>query len=255
MHFGTGNYNEKTAKLYSDVGYMTTDADLGADASAFFTAIAGYSEPQNFTKLEMAPIGLRERLAALIDAESERKREGQEAVIRAKMNSLVDTGLIEALYRASKAGVKIQLNVRGICCLCPGVKGLSENISVLSIVDRFLEHSRIFYFRAGGRGEVYISSADWMPRNLDRRVELLVPVEDSACRRRLISILDVHFRDTVKGRYLQPDGTYASAAVKGRRKGVRSQERLCELAMESVRSARHSRRTVFDPHRPGGGEV
>src|SRR5258708_2162392 len=157
---------------------MTCNDELGADATSFFNAITGYSQPQRYRKLEAAPTGLREKLLEMIEIETERQKHGQKARILAKLNSLVDTQIIDALYAASQAGVRIQLAVRGVCCLRPGVRNLSENISVVSIIDRFLEHSRIFYFYHGGDERVFISSADWMPRNLDRRVELLVPVED-----------------------------------------------------------------------------
>ncbi len=178
VHFGTGNFNEITARIYSDVSLMTSNDEFGADAIDFFNAITGFSMPQRFRKIDAAPIGLRERIVEMIDAETERKNHGQKARIIAKLNSLVDPEIIEALYRASAAGVEIKLNIRGICCLRPGVPNLSKNIAVVSIIDRFLEHSRILYFHHGGDRRVFISSADWMPRNLDRRVELLVPVED-----------------------------------------------------------------------------
>jgi polyphosphate kinase len=173
---GTGNYNEKTARIYTDFGLMTADRAIGEDASAFFNALTGFSDPPRMKKLSMAPTTLRERFVRLIQREQRRAEEGQPAEIRAKMNSLVDEEMIRALYDASKAGVKIRLNVRGICCLRPGVKGVSETIDVISVVDRFLEHSRVFHFRNGGEDEVYLASADWMPRNLDRRIELLFPV-------------------------------------------------------------------------------
>jgi polyphosphate kinase len=248
LHFGTGNYNERTARLYSDVSFMTCDEELGADATNFFNAVSGYSQPQEFRKLDAAPIGLREKLLEMIDAETQRRRQGQRARISAKMNSLVDAKIIDALYEASQSGVKIQLNVRGICCLRPGVKGLSENISVISIVDRFLEHARIFYFHHGGDERVFISSADWMPRNLDRRVELLVPIEDSAARTRLMQILDTHFADNVKARVLQSDGSYKRASAGGRKKAVRSQQALYEQVCQAVREAKQQRRTVLEPH-------
>ncbi len=178
VHFGTGNYNEITARLYSDVSLMTCNEEFGSDAIAFFNAITGFSQPQRFRKIDAAPLGLRERIIEMIDAETDRQNHGQKARILAKLNSLVDPEIIEALYRASNAGVEIKLNIRGVCCLRPGVPKLSEHISVVSIIDRFLEHSRILYFHHGGDRRVFISSADWMPRNLDRRVELLVPVED-----------------------------------------------------------------------------
>jgi polyphosphate kinase len=170
----------------------------------------------------------------------------------AKVNSLADPGIIEALYRASQAGVKVALNVRGICCLRPGVARRSENISVVSIVDRFLEHSRIFYFYQGGNERVFISSADWMPRNLDRRVELLVPVEDDGCRKELVAILETYFRDTVKARRLRQDGRYERVVPSGRRRRLQSQAELYERARAAEQDARRSRRTVFEPHRPPG---
>ena len=249
IHFGTGNYNESTARLYSDVSFMTCDEDLGADASRFFYAATGYSQPQEFRKIDAAPLGLREKLVELIDGETQRKRHGQKAQIVAKFNSLADTKLIDALYRASQEGVTIRLNIRGICCLRPGVPKLSENISVVSIVDRFLEHARIFYFYHGGDERVYISSADWMPRNLDRRLELMIPVEEKDSRRRLISILDTYFRDTEKARELLPDGSYTPVRPKGRRKSVRSQEVLYRETLDAVRQAEQSRPTMFEPHR------
>jgi polyphosphate kinase len=248
LHFGTGNYNERTARLYSDVSFMTCDEELGADATNFFNAVSGYSQPQEFRKLDAAPIGLREKLLEMIDAETQRRRQGQRARISAKMNSLVDAKIIDALYEASQSGVKIQLNVRGICCLRPGVKGLSENISVISIVDRFLEHARIFYFHHGGDERVFISSADWMPRNLDRRVELLVPIEDTAARTRLMQILDAYFADTVKARMLHSDGSYEPVSKRGKRKAARSQELLYQQACDAVRDAKQQRRTVLEPH-------
>ena len=189
VHFGTGNYNEITSRLYSDVSLMTCNEEIGADAIAFFNAITGFSQPQRFRKIDAAPLGLREKIIEMIDAETERQNHGQKARIIAKLNSLVDPEIIEALYRASNAGVEIKLNIRGVCCLRPGVPKLSENITVISIIDRFLEHSRILYFHHGGDRRVFISSADWMPRNLDRRVELLVPVEDRALKDRLLQTL------------------------------------------------------------------
>jgi polyphosphate kinase len=249
VHFGTGNYNEKTARLYTDVSYLSRDPDLGADASAFFNAICGYSEPPSFLKLEAAPMGLRDKLLSLIEDEAQRARQGQKALIMAKMNALVDPRVIRALYKASQAGVEIRLNVRGTCCLRAGVKGMSSTISVVSVVDRYLEHARLFYFRQGGREEVLMSSADWMPRNLDRRVELMVPVEDAASRRRLIDILETGMKDTVKGRWMRPDGRYARpAAPKGR--AFRSQEAFHRQAYRAVQEARKARPTVFETHRP-----
>src|SRR4029077_3981023 len=162
----------------------------------FFNMITGYSQPAAWNKIEVAPYGLRRRLLRLIRRETMRSTPEKPGLIRAKMNSLVDSELIEALYKASNAGVRVQLNIRGICCLRPGIKNLSENIQVISIVDQFLEHSRIFYFENGGDEEVYLSSADWMPRNLDRRIEIAFPVDDHASKKRLIETLDLYFRDT-----------------------------------------------------------
>ncbi|MCO6456866.1 MAG: polyphosphate kinase 1 [Pirellulaceae bacterium] len=249
VHFGTGNYNENTARLYSDVSLMTCNEELGADASRFFHAATGYSQPQEFRKLDAAPLGLRDKLLEMIDAETQRKRHGQKAQIVAKLNSIVDPKLIDALYEASQAGVKIRLNVRGVCCLRPGVPGLSQNISVISIVDRFLEHARILYFYHGGDERVFISSADWMPRNLDRRLELLVPIEEPGIRQRLIGILETCFRDTVKARKLLPDGSYQRVRTGGARKRVRSQEALYQQALDAVRQVEQSRATMLEPHR------
>ncbi len=247
VHFGTGNYNEITARIYSDASLLTSNEELGADAVSFFSAIAGYSQPQRFRKIEAAPIGLRQRLIELIEGETQRKQQGQEAAIDVKINSLVDQELIEALYAASQAGVRVRLNVRGVCCLWPGIKDLSENISVVSIVDRFLEHARILRFHHGGDDLVFISSADWMPRNIDRRIELLVPIEDPACKTRLMGILETYFDDTAKSRELSSDGSYHR--VKSRRKRRRSQEVLYEEACRLINKAERSQQTTFEPHR------
>jgi polyphosphate kinase len=250
LHFGTGNYNERTARIYSDVSYMTCNPDLAADGSAFFNAVSGYSEPLNFLKLSMAPFGLRKSLLILIRNEADRRKQGQDAAITAKVNSLADPEIIEALYEASQAGVKIQLNVRGICCLRPGVEGLSENISVVSIVDRYLEHARIACFHSGGEQKVFISSADWMPRNLDRRVELLTPVDDPACKKRLLSILSMPFKDRAKARRILPDGKYEYLLASNRKKAFRSQEALYEEARQAIRNAQQSAPTILEPLRP-----
>src|SRR5439155_18488809 len=183
IHTSTGNYSERTSAIYSDIGYFSSNDDLANDISAFFNMITGYSQPIPWSKIEVAPFGLRRRLLRMIRREALRSSPEHPGLIRAKMNSLADPDLIEALYQASKAGVTIELNVRGICRLRPGVPHLSETIKVISIVDQFLEHSRIFHFANGGEDEVYISSADWMPRNLDRRVEMLVPIDDAASKK------------------------------------------------------------------------
>ena len=243
-HFGTGNYNESTARIYSDASLMTADDALTADAVSFFNAITGYSQPQAFRELDAAPIGLRERVEELIDAEADRARQGLPAEIDAKMNSLVDPVIIQKLYDASRAGVRVRLNVRGICCLRPGVEGVSENVVVVSVIDRFLEHARAFRFRHGGDELVYLSSADWMPRNLDRRIELLVPVTDDRLKNRLTEILALYFKDNVKARELLPDGSWRRRKKRGRR--IRSQKVLHD---EAVRRAERFRPTVFEPHR------
>ncbi len=248
VHFGTGNYNETTARLYSDISFFTSDADLGADVVAFFNAITGYSQPQRFHKLEAAPLTLRDRLLNLIQVETERARDGLPAKIMVKINSLVDPILIDALYQASQAGVEIKLNIRGICCLCPGVKGLSENIEVISIVDRFLEHARMIYFHHGGDEQVFIASADWMPRNLDRRVELMVPVEDPHYRNRLIDILQVYFQDNVKARRLLADGSHERIKPAPGEQPIRAQQVLYERARAALRNVQQQQRTVFEPH-------
>jgi polyphosphate kinase len=249
VHFGTGNYNEKTARLYCDVGYMTCEEDLGVDASAFFNAVTGYSQLQQFNQLVAAPLRMREEIVDLIDAEAQRKRQGQKAAIMAKMNSLVEPKVIRALYNASQAGVKIQLNVRGICCLRPGVPGLSDNITVTSIIDRFLEHSRIFYFHHGGERRVYISSADWMPRNLRKRVELMVPVSDAAARDALIRMLEIYFRDNQKSHRLMADGRYVRVRAPRKRRRVRSQQVLYERACEEAARTLHQPPSVLAPYR------
>ncbi len=248
VHFGTGNYNESTARMYSDISYLTCDEELGSDASAFFNAITGFSQPQQFYRLEMAPIGLRRRLLMLIDGETQRKRQGQRAHIAVKLNSLVDPELIAALYRASQAGVTIRLNIRGQCCLKPGVPGLSENIHVVSVVDRFLEHARVLYFHHGGDELVFISSADWMPRNLDRRVELLVPIEDPTSKRRLISVLDTYFRDNQNAWELQPDGTYIRLSPGHDQTKFRAQRILYDTAVAAIQQVEQTRHTTFQPH-------
>jgi polyphosphate kinase len=253
LHIGTGNYNEITALLYSDVSYMTCDDELGADASAFFNAITGYSQPQQFHRIAVAPIGLREQILDLIKAETERKKQGQKAFVNAKMNSLVDPDIIDALYDASIAGVKIRLNVRGICCLAPGIAGLSENISVISIVDRYLEHSRIFHFCNGGEEKIFISTADWMPRNLDKRVELLVPIDDQESKDRLIDMLNACFKDTASAWRLEMDGTFRRIQTSGRKRGFRSQEYLYGRASGMLQQTRRKRRTAFEPHIPPSG--
>jgi hypothetical protein len=215
VHLGTGNYNDRTARLYTDLGLLTSNAQIGADASAFWSALTGYSDPPRLNKLAMAPTMLRERLIALIDRERRRAESGQPARIRAKMNSLIDADIVRALYRASSAGVDIELNVRGMCTLRPGVKGMSDRITVTSIVGRYLEHARAFVFHNGGDEEVYLASADWMGRNLDKRIELMFPIESPAAKRKVLDILTVLFRDNVKARRLGPMASGSSIAPRG----------------------------------------
>jgi polyphosphate kinase len=211
VHLGTGNYNPVTSRQYTDLGLLTADEEIGADASSLFNFLTGYSQPDSYNHMIVAPLSLREELVELVRREVENKQAGKDARIILKMNSLTDLQMIEELYSASQAGVEIDLIVRGICTLRPGVKGLSQNITVRSIVGRFLEHSRIFYFANGGgeSEEVYIGSADWMMRNLDRRVEVLVPIMDRDIARYLRhTVLDAYLRDNVNARLLRPDGTY-----------------------------------------------
>ncbi|WP_457754959.1 polyphosphate kinase 1 [Thermovibrio ammonificans] len=215
VHFGTGNYNFETARVYSDVSYLTCDDELGEDVSRLFNVITGYFHPPKLNRLYISPVDLKEKILSLIEEEASLGGKGR---IVAKMNSLVDPEVIRALYRASRAGVKIDLIVRGICCLRPGLKGISENIRVVSIVGKYLEHARIFYFGKGDR--VFISSADWMPRNFHRRVETLVPVEEPKLKEKLKEILKIQLRDTAKARILQPDGTY----VRPEKRDFNSQE-------------------------------
>ncbi len=223
-HMGTGNYNDKTAKLYTDMGLMGTREDLSYELALFFNAITGYASAPNLRKLTMAPHGLRARFTALIEREMERAETEGHGLIIAKMNSLVDPGIIKQLYKASQAGVEIKLNIRGICCLQPGIKGVSENITVVSVVDRYLEHSRIFYFENGGAEEIYLASADWMTRNLNRRVELMFPVEDPRHITRLRDALSVYFDDNRTAHVLRADGTYVRRKRKKGEKPCRSQE-------------------------------
>ena len=250
VHLGTGNYNDSTAKLYTDCGLFTCSRQIGEDATAVFNMLSGYSEPLGWNKLSLAPLWLRGKFLRLIQREIKSAREGRHARIAAKMNSLCDKEIIANLYEASCAGVKIQLIVRGICCLKAGVPGLSENIEVHSIVGNFLEHSRIFLFENGGNQEVYMGSADWMPRNLDRRVEILFPVEDERLKERLIHILDVQLADNVKAYLLQADGTYVRKSLRGRQK-VNAQEQFCEEAIQAAKAVEESadpaNRRVFIP--------
>jgi polyphosphate kinase len=208
-HMSSGNYNAQTSRIYGDIGYLTADPDIGADVADLFNYLTGYSHKDSFRKLLVAPVTLKKEMIARIDREAARHREHGDGYLAFKLNGLLDPDVIQALYRASQDGVRIDLNVRGLCALRPGVKGLSENIKVNSIVGRFLEHARIYYFRNGGEEEVFLGSSDMMPRNLKRRVEVLFPVLDGEYRRRLVDeILPIHLKDNVKSRDMLPDGTY-----------------------------------------------
>ena len=220
VHLGTGNYNDSTAKLYTDMGLFTSSQAIGEDATAVFNMLSGYSEPAGWNKLALAPLWLRDKYVAFIVA---------------KMNSLCDRETIDLLYKASEAGVKINLIVRGICCLRAGVPGLSENISVRSIVGTFLEHSRIFYFHNGGYEEDYMGSADWMPRSLDKREEILFPVEAPELKEEVIHILNIQLADTLKAHIMKPDGNYDKVDKRGKTP-LASQEYFCQEAMERARA-------------------
>jgi polyphosphate kinase len=208
VHIGTGNYNPKTSKLYTDLSLLSCRDDLGADLTDLFNSLTGYSRQKAYRKLLVAPLTLRDRMEALIRREIDQAQGGGEGKIVAKMNSLVDARLIELLYKASQAGVEIDLIVRGICCLRPGVPGVSENIRVTSVIGRFLEHSRIFCFHNGGQAEYYIGSADWMTRNLDRRVEAIVPIEDPGLVKELQVILDTLLADNRQAWEMNAEGTF-----------------------------------------------
>ena len=232
LHLGTGNYNDSTAKLYTDLGLMTANDEFGSDASAFFNLLSGYSEPPVWNKLVMAPLGLREKIYALIDNEIAMVRAGREGHIIAKMNSLIDQPVIQKLYEASAAGVHIDLIVRGICGLRTGIEGISDNITVRSIVGRQLEHSRIFWFADGGEEQLYLSSADWMPRNLNDRVELFFPVETEEHIHRIKALLDLYLRDNVGAHMMQSNGSYRR--VRNKLEPVSAQSTLYEMAQLAV---------------------
>jgi polyphosphate kinase len=250
VHLGTGNYNDSTAKLYTDCGIFTCNEAIGEDATAVFNMLSGYSEPLSWNELVLAPIWLRTRFMHLIARETKHAREGKPARIVAKMNSLCDEGIIAALYEASAAGVEIELIVRGICCLKVGIPGISENIHVRSIVGNFLEHSRIFFFLNDGEEEIYMGSADWMPRNLDRRVEILFPVLDDTLKEKVKHILDVELADNTKAHVLKPDGEYEKIDRRGKVL-VNSQKQFCEEAVAAVPKTDHVyRERVFVPAEP-----
>ena len=233
VHLGTGNYNDATAKLYTDVGLLTCSEDIGEDATAVFNMLSGYSEPLAWNKLSLAPLWLKGRFLHLIEREKKYALDGRRARIIAKISSLCDQDVIAALYEAASAGVKVDLIVRGICCLKTGIPGVSENITVRSIVGNFLEHSRIFYFENDEHYEIYCGSADWMPRNLERRVEILFPVDRPQLKEKLLHILKSQLRDNVKASVLQADGTYVKAGRKGKEVFC-SQEVFCQEAVEET---------------------
>ncbi|MBQ9334353.1 MAG: RNA degradosome polyphosphate kinase [Lachnospiraceae bacterium] len=255
VHLSTGNYNDTTAKLYTDLGLFTCSELIGEDATAVFNMLSGYSEPRGWNKLSVAPLWLKDRFLYLIEREKENALAGREAHIIAKMNALCDPDIIAALYAASAAGVRTELIVRGICSLRVGIPGISENITVRSIVGNYLEHARIFYFCNDGKDEYYLASSDWMPRNLERRVEIMFPVEKPELREKLAHILDVQLRDTLKAHEMMPDGNY-------RRIDLRGKEKLCaqlvlsrETVMEADRiksEAAQSRVFIPETGRPHG---
>lgn len=233
VHLGTGNYNDVTARLYTDMGVFTCAEPIGADATAVFNMLSGYSEPLSWNRLALAPLWLKDKFLELIEREKNNALAGKKALIIAKMNSICDPDVIAALYEASQSGVKIELIVRGICCLKAGIPDVSENITVRSIVGDFLEHSRIFYFENGGKQDIYMGSADWMPRNLERRVEILFPVEDGSLKLKLIDYLQLQLSDTLKARIMQKDGSYKKHDLRGLpdEKKINSQEVCCQQAI------------------------
>ena len=239
VHMGTGNYNPKTATLYTDISLFTARDDFGQDATAMFNLLTSCTAAKKWNKLVAAPLGLHETILGMIERETAYARAGRPARILAKMNSLQDADVIRALYQASQAGVKIDLIIRGICCLRPGLPGISDNIRVRSIVDRFLEHHRLFYFEAGGRRQLFGSSADWMPRNFHRRVEVMFPIEDEIIRNRVVEqIMEIALRDNVKARELSADGSYKRVDTpRDAEAQVRSQSRLLKLASVAEQQA------------------
>ncbi|MDJ0845196.1 MAG: RNA degradosome polyphosphate kinase, partial [Crocosphaera sp.] len=232
-----GNYNPKTAKLYTDLGLLSCREELGADLTDLFNFLTGYSRQKSYRKLLVAPVNMRDRMVDMINREAEHCRNGGSGRIVAKMNSLVDPQMIETLYQASQVGVKIDLIVRGICCLKPGVEGVSNNINVISIIGRFLEHSRIFYFHNGGAEEIYIGSADWMTRNLSRRVEAITPVEDVKIAQELQEILGVMLADNRQAWDLQPNGSYIQRQPQNKEHEQSSQKTFMDMALQSLKDS------------------
>jgi polyphosphate kinase len=247
VHLGTGNYNDATAKLYTDMGLFTCSPLIGEDATAVFNMLSGYSEPLTWNKLALAPLWLREKFLYLINREKENALAGKKAAITAKMNSLCDKTIIKALYEASAAGVQIDLIIRGICCLKTGIPGVSENIRVRSLIGRFLEHSRIFVFHNDGDTEIYMGSADWMPRNLDKRVEILFPVEDKKSKEQLLDIMAKQLLDTERAHVMQLDGRYIKTKVEDADK-LDSQKHFISMAVSKNKKKRKNvNKRVFEP--------
>lgn len=250
VHLGTGNYNETTSRLYTDLSYLTCKPEYGHDASLFFNAVTGRSKLLRFQRLVPAPTAMKPELLDLIAGEAERAKQGLPARIIAKVNSLQDPDIINALYKASQAGVEIRLNVRGICCLKPGDPKYSKNIEVISVIDRFLEHARLFYFHRGGDPGVYISSADWMTRNLEKRVELMIPIEEPALKRRLVRILEAFFLDNTQASRLMPDGTSQRITRTKGQKAFRVQDHFYQAARKASKAREHELSMTFEPHVP-----
>jgi polyphosphate kinase len=250
VHLGTGNYNETTSKLYTDLSYLTCKPEYGNDASLFFNAVTGRSKLLRFQRLVPAPTAMKPTLLDLIAGEAERAKQGLPARIIAKVNSLQDPEIINALYRASQAGVEIRLNVRGICCLKPGDPKYSKNIEVISVIDRFLEHARLFYFHQGGNADVFISSADWMTRNLEKRVELMIPIEEPPLKRRLVRILEAFFQDNTQASRLLPDGSSQRLVRAKGQKAFRVQDQFYQQARKAAKAREHERAMTFEPHVP-----
>jgi polyphosphate kinase len=253
VHLATGNYNDVTAKLYTDCGLMTCKEPFGEDATAVFNMLSGYSEPKSWNRLILAPLWMKNRFLSLIDREAQHAKNGEPAHITAKMNSLCDPDIIEGLYKANAAGVEIDLIIRGICCLKVGIPGISDHIRVRSIVGNFLEHSRIFKFENAGRPEYYAGSADWMPRNLDRRVEIVFPLEDENVKKKAEHILQVELADTMQASLLKTDGTYEKVDRRGKEK-INSQLIFCNEAVAAAKAARQqadSRHFIPEEHHQG----
>ena len=257
VHLGTGNYNSQTARQYTDLSLFTARQDIADDVTALFNYLTGYSNPPTWKKVAVAPMNLQSKVLELIDREAARAKKGDPARIVAKLNSLVDPAVIRALYAASQAGVEIDLLVRGICCLRPGLPGVSERIRVVSVVDRFLEHARIYAFGVGEKTEVYASSADWMPRNFHRRIEVMFPVEEPALAKRILDeVLGLGFKDNVRAQRLNVDGTYSPVPLQLDGTTIRSQQVLMDLARRGGEAKadapfRHVASPVEKPGDPG----